>query len=160
MKGALFCPHHPTKRAHAKGVCRNCYDKELKQVNPEYRARQLSNTTLWKQKNPDKYAALVAKRKIKQANDPNNYLKQRARALKYTYGITLQDYENMAKKQNNACAICLAAPGKRPLHVDHCHDTGRIRGLLCHQCNWYVGVLDADKTHETLIRLFMYGVAK
>jgi hypothetical protein len=44
------------------------------------------------------------------------------------------------------CAICREPPGDTALHVDHCHDTGRIRGLLCFRCNSALGNLrhDAD----------------
>lgn len=57
------------------------------------------------------------------------------------YGITVDDYETMLEQQNGGCAVCggtIANRGKNSmsrLHVDHDHDTGRVRGLLCHPCN-------------------------
>lgn len=52
--------------------------------------------------------------------------------LKSRYGITSEDYAEMLKSQNSLCLIC---EEEKPLHVDHCHSTGKVRGLLCHSCN-------------------------
>lgn len=49
------------------------------------------------------------------------------------YGMTLDDVERMHHEQGGACAIC-EMPLLKP-RVDHCHETGRVRGLLCHRCN-------------------------
>jgi hypothetical protein len=56
--------------------------------------------------------------------------------------LTQPQYEAMLANQGNGCAICGRAPeGSYPgmLHVDHCHETGRIRGLLCQVCNLSLG---------------------
>ena len=63
--------------------------------------------------------------------------------LKYRYGITEEDYNKMAKKQKYCCPICDSKPIK-PLYVDHCHDTNKIRGLLCHRCNVALGHMNDD----------------
>ena len=64
------------------------------------------------------------------------------RRLKEKYGITLDVYNDMLKKQNNSCAVCevVFCKGIYP-QVDHCHDTGKIRGLLCKRCNMLEGFL-------------------
>lgn len=62
--------------------------------------------------------------------------------LKRLYGITLAQYDEMLRTQNNLCAICQTDTPGRGLPsfvVDHCHDTGRVRGLLCHHCNLALG---------------------
>ncbi len=63
--------------------------------------------------------------------------------LKYVYGITANEYKTLLIKQNGVCFICEEEEkGKRGnLHVDHCHDTGKIRGLLCSDCNRAIGFL-------------------
>ena len=59
----------------------------------------------------------------------------RAMRLKHRYGITINDFDRMLKKQNGVCAICGKPPKNRRLDIDHCHKTGKVRGLLCHRCN-------------------------
>lgn len=75
----------------------------------------------------------------------NEYRKRRWREvwnwnLKKTYGITVNQYEAMYKRQNGICAICqgLNIDGRR-LCVDHDHKTNKVRGLLCKRCNSMLG---------------------
>jgi len=55
------------------------------------------------------------------------------------YGITPEQFFAMVKEQDNRCKICKREAGKRRLHIDHCHTTGKIRGLLCSPCNTSLG---------------------
>lgn len=57
------------------------------------------------------------------------------------YGLTLGDYDDMLTRQGGVCAICLRGNGNRPLVVDHCHESGAVRGLLCDACNKAAGML-------------------
>jgi hypothetical protein len=61
-----------------------------------------------------------------------------ARAIKRNYGLSWGDYTRLLQSQNSLCAICMTPHHKR-LHVDHCHETGRVRGLLCGPCNTALG---------------------
>lgn len=65
----------------------------------------------------------------------------RATQLKYRFGITVEDYDMILLTQKGCCAICgTDNPGGRGrFHVDHNHETGRVRGLLCHYCNVSLG---------------------
>lgn len=54
------------------------------------------------------------------------------------YGLTIETYTQMIEQQENRCAICGKGP-KLLLHVDHCHTSGRVRGLLCRYCNTGLG---------------------
>lgn len=74
-------------------------------------------------------------------------------SLKKEFGITLEYYYSLLKEQNNVCAICKQPEtlwNKRHLRpqnlsVDHCHTTGKIRGLLCNNCNRAIGMLKDNK---------------
>jgi len=72
------------------------------------------------------------------------HIKEMARnsKLKKAYGITLKEYNKMLAKQDECCAICKTdiPNGKgNTFHVDHCHETGKVRGLLCSNCNTSLG---------------------
>lgn len=62
--------------------------------------------------------------------------------LRRTYGISREQYEQMVADQKGKCAICRKFDNK--LHVDHCHTTGQIRGLLCGSCNRGLGLFRDD----------------
>ena len=133
---------HPNRKMQAKGLCKNCYDKQLKISNPKYKQAQMSNTTRWAKANPEKYKIIQKRRQDKDRKDPSAKLRRRNSMLKRKYGITHGEYLELHKQQNGGCALCFRQ--EEILHVDHNHDTGRVRGLLCHQCNWYLGTIDAD----------------
>lgn len=60
------------------------------------------------------------------------------------FGLTPEDYWEMFDRQDGRCAICRREPDWKRLAVDHDHDTGRVRGLLCHQCNCGLGFFNDD----------------
>lgn len=65
-----------------------------------------------------------------------------------TYGISSKDFNLLMGIQGNACAICgysnMSNPAKFP-HIDHCHKTGRVRGILCVKCNTALGQFEDDE---------------
>ena len=74
-----------------------------------------------------------ARRRRRRAADPD--LRDKCRVQ--SYGLSLQDYRAMLERQGKVCGIC-KTPGK-PLCGDHCHATGKVRGLLCRDCNLGLG---------------------
>lgn len=72
------------------------------------------------------------------------------------YGITVEEYEILLKKQNGVCAICGRPPkvGGKRLAVDHCHKTKAIRGLLCRHCNYGLGWFHDN--YESLLKASHY----
>jgi hypothetical protein len=57
------------------------------------------------------------------------------------YGLTLEDVAELLRLQGGVCAVCLS---RDPDHVDHDHQTGRVRGLLCFSCNGGLGQFKDD----------------
>jgi len=87
------------------------------------------------------------KRQCKECWDASTWAKYatpeyvREAGLWQKYGLTAADYDALFEKQNRVCAICKEPPSRYRLHVDHCHITGRVRGLLCVSCNTALGLL-------------------
>ena len=101
--------------------------------------------TSWIEKNPDTVEKHISDR-------------ENARLLK-RYGITTDEYNVIATKQNHCCKICgnTASQGRarsKFLSVDHCHTTGTVRGLLCQKCNTGIGLL--GDTHSSLLKALEY----
>ncbi len=64
--------------------------------------------------------------------------------LRDKYGLTEEDYQSLLADQNGVCKVCSRPPDRGKLHVDHCHHTGKIRGLLCGTCNRGLGMFKDD----------------
>lgn len=76
---------------------------------------------------------------------------ERARRLRHRYGLTPESWATMAKRYAGKCWVCQEAPATE---VDHCHDTGDVRGLLCSSCNVSLGHF-RDDPHR-LVRAAYY----
>lgn len=106
------------QRGKPRHICKECRKLESKK---------------WYEENKDRKKELSKQYKhIKKDKD-----------LQSTYGISLEDYNKMLAKQNCSCKICGVSQEslKRALCVDHCHTTGKVRGLLCDTCNRSLGLL-------------------
>jgi hypothetical protein len=80
-----------------------------------------------------------AKEKGRRSRDPE---KQSHNERKRLYGITKEEFLGLLDKQDHKCAVCRTSiSDKGKAHVDHSHDTGIIRGLLCIRCNRGIGLL-------------------
>jgi Recombination endonuclease VII len=81
-------------------------------------------------------------------------LYQRKARFKHRYGITLDDYDQMVEKQGGGCAIChakVAFQDGRKLCVDHNHETGEVRGILCGLCNSVLGHIENNHLLDSFI---------
>lgn len=126
--------------------------KAWQEANPE-RAKQLQQE--YRERNK---ARLNASRKASyEANRESELLQRRASKIK-SYGITPDQFEVMLKEQGGTCAICHTDKptlnGKGSFRIDHCHTTGKVRGLLCNKCNAGLGMF-SDKI-EMLNRAIAY----
>jgi hypothetical protein len=94
----------------------------------------------WLENNPHQRRKYVNRKKKRYANNPELYRDSR---LKNMYGITLEDYNSKLEEQEGKCAICKCTQEKN-FHVDHNHETGQVRGLLCSHCNHMIGKAKED----------------
>lgn len=78
--------------------------------------------------------------------------------VKTKYGLSKDEYVELIEKQDSKCAICLCEldpfDGKTNTHVDHCHASGKVRGILCRACNTALGSFQDDI--DTLRRAIHY----
>ena len=105
---------------------------------------QLSYNKKWRAENPTKVRQRNARTII---NRKNMDIRVRRNAwLSWRYGICIEQYEQMLCDQEFGCAICSIKfdEDKIKPSVDHNHNTGRVRGLLCPQCNFLLGSAKED----------------
>lgn len=126
----------------AKGsVCKDCNNEYMRDWNSKNRAKVRAFQKVWRQKNKG----------ICQNSQ-----------LKSMYGITLKEYNELLKEQNNVCAICgngetakqKGLKKKKNLAVDHCHSTNKVRGFLCSRCNTVLG--STNDSIEILEKMIEY----
>jgi hypothetical protein len=100
--------------------------------------RQERNTERKRLYRSENRAILNERQRLYAALNPE---KAAASQRKRKYGITQEQFDDMRSSQNNACAICGSEEpkGVGTFHVDHCHATQIVRGLLCHHCNLGLG---------------------
>jgi hypothetical protein len=105
----------------------------------ETRARQVAATKRWAARNPDRLRA--------------NWRVQGLRR----YGLTPEEYDLMLVLQDGLCAICHRPPTDIKLAVDHDHETGTVRGLLCPSCNNGLGRFRDDPALLTRAADYLKG---
>lgn len=119
-------------------------------------------TAKWRAKNREKYNTMMQDWRAKNRErsceiSRKSYHKNKTRDarrryhLKSKYGVSLEEYAEKLTAQNGVCAICtnpetsLRRGTIKSLDVDHNHDSGQVRGLLCSACNAALGLLQEDK---------------
>lgn len=87
-------------------------------------------------------ACAKAYQRTRKQRSPDYYREKKWLQL---YGLSSEAFKSLEAGQNGACAVC-RRPNGRTLCVDHCHKTGKIRGLLCDNCNRAIGLFVDDPT--------------
>ncbi len=121
------------------------YIKNKYNNSPEFRKRSIERVYEWRKKNPEKYKSY------------NKSVKEKIYSISLIkkYGITIDRYNEVFDKQNGVCAIC-KKPTKKKLFVDHDHQTGKVRGLLCSGCNMGIGFYELYKNkYEEYLNSFL-----
>lgn len=139
----LFFKNKNNKDGHAY-ECKECVRMRInaaRLAKPEHYKQQSKK---WRENNPNYVQQWQAR------NRKRTKVHKRSTYLKSTYGISIDQYEDMRVAQQYRCYICnkheneIPNAGPTALNVDHCHTTGSIRKLLCMSCNIALGKLNDD----------------
>jgi hypothetical protein len=131
-------------RAAADGrrpECKSCSSARRKAWYATHREDEIARVKQWQQQNSE---WLNAYRREHNAT-PQRKRAMRDRYYRRTFGLSADQVDEMIESQGGGCAIC----GRRPkrlasLHVDHCHEEGTVRGILCLGCNQGLGQFQHD----------------
>jgi transcription elongation factor Elf1 len=125
-------------------VCNYAKARAWQLANPD---RVRAQNKAWKDAHREQVREAERNRRRERPYDP---AAARARAQRRSYGITPDVYEEMYADQMGECLIC--GRYHDVLCIDHCHATGKIRGLLCRSCNSGIGQLgdDPDRIRKAL----------
>jgi hypothetical protein len=122
-------------------------------MSEEQRQEESERMKVWRSQNKDKTREY--ERQQRRFHPERTKLSVHKCSLKRNYGMTVEQYHEMQIKQDFCCGICGSkeSGSKRcdKLFVDHDHDTGKIRGLLCHKCNMALGVFKNKQLLEKAI---------
>lgn len=149
-----------------RSYCKECSKKYSKKYREENANNLREKGKKYRAKNADKIKEHNKKYNRENADKLKKYRKKnidkrRESSLKRYYGITLEDYNKFLEMQGGICAICGKPETKSingtlfTLSVDHDHKTGKVRGLLCKDCNLGVGKL-GDNLDEIITQLIKY----
>ena len=118
--------------------CKNCRSEDAKFDRNKNKEKYLKKEAQRRIRN--KESIRLSRRKYHQKTKDKRF----AYRLEQVYGITITDYDNMYLDQNESCAVCFIEQDKlhRRLCVDHCHTSGKVRGLLCDKCNRMLGQIN------------------
>jgi len=135
---------HPDLPYYAKGMCRNCYERNLRERNPEFAQRQRDNTTNWVKVHKQRKAEINTRYQLRPDSKERKNLRKRKKTFA-SFGLSLDDGYKLLELQGHKCAICgkpaQIENNKRFLELDHDHETNKPRGFLCQKCNKGLGLL-------------------
>lgn len=141
-KGHLYTEEDTWTDKHGDPICKICVTKAYIKHHPEL---SLNEARIIVERE------YIGKRRKHSVNQ-DNYLHSRVKS----YGITMFEYNTIIEKQGFKCAICGIHENdlKNILFIDHCHVTGKVRGLLCQNCNTGLGMFKDNK--EFLAKAIAY----
>lgn len=146
--GSEFTYDH--RRGPTRSRCDACTIARRKQQNRERAAR-------YRAADPERVREQQNRSNRKRLSNPEHLRWKREDAMRRAYGLEPSDFAALVEAQKGRCAICGGhpnGPGNR-LHVDHCHDSKRVRGLLCAKCNTAIGLLDDDPARADAVASYL-----
>lgn len=142
----------PTKQQLKFGVRSRCFECERKykqkwaESNPAGRANQDAATKRWQLNNREKirhWNKEYKKRRFQERPEQFRAYERKCR-LKRMYKVSPEWYARQCELQGGKCKICDGPPDAKGLCIDHCHDTGTVRALLCNGCNTALHKMERD----------------
>lgn len=115
-----------------------------KYTDEERRLKTNKSSKEWRLRNIEHVSKYRSNYSKKYFSKQENKDKRKDKLLFKNYGITLTDYNKLLIEQDYKCKICGNNFGDKQINVDHSHDTGIVRGLLCSSCNVALGHLKDD----------------
>lgn len=160
--------HNPISHGSQKGRCLPCYRQRGRKILPCLDCGKARHSTY--KRCFECHLAFNESQKCNESGCDNNRHRTQSKCkecyrlfgrrhrhyhtdykLKTRYNITIEDQKEMLRRQNNSCAACkIAFKNGLDTHLDHCHRTGKIRGLLCRRCNTALGIV-----HDSASRLHL-----
>lgn len=137
-----FSEYH-LKRGKPQPECKPCRSAYMAELYINNKDREKALRKAWYDKNKEKVCARLKK------NRQENLHEERLRSRLRRRGMTLKEYQQKMVDQNNCCEIChseFGADAYKNSYIDHNHQTGQFRGLLCSQCNTSLGLLKEDES--------------
>ncbi|WP_442880071.1 endonuclease VII domain-containing protein [Aurantimonas sp. A2-1-M11] len=128
---------------YSRGLCRSCYEKRLRDQDPDFAERQRENRRQRGTRRADRVRELAEHRKTDPRCRKRDRETRRRARLRKQYGLEVSEIDDISALQNHRCAICERNLDEvARVHVDHCHDGGHVRGLLCSRCNNGLGMFE------------------
>ncbi len=152
---------HPDRKHVAKGLCNACYCVQNKLGWPNGKPADTRKSKADCHPNERHYAKGLCRACYMVSDHMRETTRARYRArpeiqvrsrLKTHYGLTLEQWDAMRSSQGGGCAICRTTTA---LGVDHCHASGRVRGLLCGPCNRAIGMLRDDPARARAAAVYL-----
>lgn len=147
------CKHCGGTDRYVSGKCKPCtrarrraaYRADPNKYNEWHRRYRRAHRELYRES-----------RRRSWARDPSRGRNQNLKK----YGLTSAAFDELLASQGGLCAICRTSNpgGKGQFHVDHCHESGRVRGLLCHACNLALGQMKDDPSRLREAALYLESV--
>ena len=107
--------------------CKECNARRTREWSAKNRERKAASAKEWAAKNPERL----------RESQRNAYYRR-------THGISFDEVRSMLEKQSFRCEVCSKEINEDTLVVDHCHNGGHVRGILCNQCNIWLAPLEKD----------------
>lgn len=131
-------------RTSRAGYCLDCEKQKRRSWYEANREQVMAKVKEWTRQNPDKVSAYRRTSRARRLGEEQERMRER---ILTGYGMSAEQYAALLESQGGTCAIC-ERPERtgRNMPVDHCHETGQVRGLLCTSCNLGLGRFADDPT--------------